>query len=323
MTAKTVFMFSGQGSQYYQMGKQLFEENAVFRHWMRHLDDLAYAQSGVRVIEAIYGSRKSETFDRTLLTHPAIFMVEYSLAQCLIDAGVRPDLTLGASLGSFAAAAVAGYIDVEEAMAALLAQAHAFEDTCERGGMIAVLADPALYEEDFLRQRGDMAGVNFRSNFAVSAALGQLDAIEADLKLRAVPHQRLAVSFAYHSRWVDNARDRILAHRVPLRSGTLPLVCCEQAATLARLPDDFFWRVVRAPIRFREAVAHLERQGAHRYIDVGPSGTLATFVKYGLSQQSLSSAHPVLTPYGQDRKNLAALAGSFGDQERLVPLAHA
>jgi bacillaene synthase trans-acting acyltransferase len=318
MSGKTVFMFSGQGSQYYQMGKQLFEENVVFRDWMTRLDDLAQEISGKRVVDAIYSSSKSEIFDQTVQTHPAIFMVEYALAQCLMHEGVKPDLTLGASLGSFAAATVAGFLKVEDAMAAVLEQAIAFEATCERGGMIAVLADPSLYDEHFLSQRSTMAGVSFSSHFAVSAAQADLDSIESVLKQRNVTHQRLAVSFAFHSRRIENAEERFAAfmRSIPLGKGTLPLVCCEQGATLTDLPDDFFWRAVRHPIRFREAVAHLERRGRHRYIDVGPSGTLATFVKYGLAQASESSAHAILTPYGQDQKNLAALLASNTSRQR-------
>lgn len=306
---KTVFMFSGQGSQYYQMGKQLFEENAIFRNWMNRLDDLAQKMSGKNIIEAIYSSNKAEVFDRTLHTHPAIFMVEYSLAQCLIREGVEPDLVLGTSLGSFAAAAVAGCIGVEDALAIVIDQALAFEASCERGGMIAILASPSLYEEDFLAMRSEMAGVNFDGHFAVSAAQTDLEAIEAVLKQRGVTHQRLAVSFAFHSRWIENAEEQFASSMLstPFDKGNLPIVCCEQATTLTNLPDDFFWRVVRHPIRFQDAVGRLEQQGAHRYIDVGPSGTLATFVKYGLPTTSASSTHPILTPYGQDQKNLTTL----------------
>ena len=312
MSAKTVFMFSGQGSQYYQMGKPLFHANAVFREWMMRLDDLVHRKCGKRVIDAIYSSPKSEAFDRTLLTHPAIFMIEYSLAQCLMHENVRPDLTLGASLGSFAAAAVAGHIEVEDAMAAVVEQAIAFEATCERGGMIGILCDPSLYDEAFLNRRSELAGINFKTHFAVSAAGMELDTIESVLKQRRVAHQRLAVSFAFHSRWIDDAQDRVSSfmRSVRRRKCALPLACCAQATTLHDVPDDFFWRVVRQPIRFRDTVAHLERQGPHRYIDLGPSGTLATFVKYGLAPESRSTAHAVLTPFGQDEKNLASLLAS-------------
>jgi hypothetical protein len=69
--------------------------------------------------------------------------------------------------------------------------------------------------------------------------------------------------------------------------------------------------VVRNPIRFQEAMRCLEQQGTYRYIDVGPAGTLANFVKYGLTNSSRSTAHAILTPYGRDQKNFEALLASY------------
>jgi acyl transferase domain-containing protein len=115
-------------------------------------------------------------------------------------------MTLGSSLGTFAAATVGGYLGVEDAMAAVLEQAMAFEASCERGSMIAILADPSLYDESFLNERSEMAGVNFKSHFVVSAAHSDLDPIEATLKHRDVLFQRLPVSFAFHSRWISRWR---------------------------------------------------------------------------------------------------------------------
>ena len=131
--AETVFMFSGQGSQYFHMGRALYDDNDTFRGWMVRLDEVARQASGSSVIEALYSDAraKGEPFDRTLLTHPAIFMVEYALAQALIHAGVVPDLVLGVSMGSFAAAAVAGFIDVEDALTAVIRQAMSLEECSE------------------------------------------------------------------------------------------------------------------------------------------------------------------------------------------------
>jgi acyl transferase domain-containing protein len=306
-------MFSGQGSHYYQMGRELFERDVVFRESLQRLDLLANKLCGESVVDAIYGGARDDVFDRTLLTHPAIFMIEYALASRLIRGGVRPDLTLGSSLGSFAAATIAGYIDLEQALAAVIQQAAAFEACCERGGMVAALADPQLFEESFLNECSEMAGINFATHFAVAARQTHLAAIETGFRHRNVTHQRLAVSFAYHSRWIDAARppfESFLQSICGTQSdarGRLPVVCCEQAAILTSLPSDFFWRVVRGPIRFRDTIALLEQTGPYRYIDVGPSGTLATFVKYSLPASSASTAHVTLTPYGQDQKNLAAL----------------
>src|SRR5262245_6272077 len=136
-------MFSGQGSHYLQMGRALFDDNRIFRDWMMRLDDFVRQSSGTSVIETLYSDRHKagDSFDRTLLTHPAIFMVEYSLAQTLIDLGVQPDMVLGVSVGTFAAATVAGFLGVENALTAVMRQASALEENCEAGGMTAVLAD--------------------------------------------------------------------------------------------------------------------------------------------------------------------------------------
>lgn len=311
-----VFMFSGQGSQYFQMGKALYEDNATFRGWMIRLDEVVRQSSGQSVVNTLYSSAhaKGDSFDRTLLTHPAIFMVEYSLAQTLIQAGVRPDRVMGVSLGSFAAAAVAGFINAEDALAAVMRQARAFEECSEPGGMIAVLSDPALFAEDFLNSRSELAAVNFSSHFVVSARQTELVAIEAVFKKRNIGHQRLPVSFPFHSRWIDQAKADFGSFMRSIRfgPGTLPLACCDEAAILSSLHDEYFWNVVRHPIRFRETTARLEQEGAHRYIDVGPSGTLATFLKYGLPATSASTVHAILTPFGGDQKNLAAVSASAG-----------
>lgn len=309
MTLKTVFLFAGQGSQHFQMARELFDHDEDFRRSMLELDALARQAAGSSVIEAIYAGNRGDPFDRTLQTHPAIFMVEYSLARCLMKAGVMPDLTLGASLGTFAAATVAGFLDVEHAMAAVMHQAVTFESTCPPGGMIAILTDPALFAAGFLSERSELAGVNFASHFVVSAPHANLAGIEADLRARNITHQRLSVSAAFHSRWIDDARAPLQAfmRTLPVARSRLPLVSCERAEALTDLRDDFFWRVVREPIRFRDTLTQLERDGACRYIDVGPGGTMAAFAKYGLPPGSRSTTHAILTPFGQDRKHLAAV----------------
>lgn len=311
--AKTVFMFSGQGSQYFDMGRSLFDHEPVFRKQMLILDGIAHELCGRSVIDAIYssGHSRADAFALTALTYPAIFMVEYSLAELLMQASILPDFTFGSSMGSFAAAAVAQFIDIEDALTAVIRQASALEAFCEPGGMIVVLGNPAIYSEDFLSKRSDLAGVNYSSHFVVSSIHRELGEIEAQLKARNLAYQRLPVSFAFHSRWIDPAKAPFesFMKSVRCKSGQLPMMCCDHAEILGDLPDNYFWDIVRNPIRFRDAVAKLEEQGPHRYIDVGPSGTLATFLKYGLRRTSKSTIHSVITPYGDDRRNLAVLFG--------------
>lgn len=304
-------MFSGQGSQYFQMGHALYIQDPVFRSWMLRLDGIVRDLSGNSIIEVLYSAERSkgDDFLRTMLSHPAIFMVEYSLAQSLIHSNVLPDITLGASLGAFAAATLSGFVEVEDALITVMRQATTFEACCEPGGMIAVLAAPALYEEDFLSKHSEIAGINFDTHFVVSAKRQSLQEIESGLKKRQIIYQRLPVSFAFHSRWIEQARAPFESFMQYIRcqTGRLPMMCCDQAEILAVLPVNYFWSIARNAIRFREAIQKLELQGSYRYIDVGPAGTLATFLRYSLPSTSGSTMHSILTPFGHDLKNMAAL----------------
>jgi acyl transferase domain-containing protein len=307
-------MFSGQGSQYFQMGRELFESDDTFHDWMVRLDDHARRWAGASVLESLYSAAHGmrDPFDRTLVTHPAIFMVEYSLAQSLIRAGVVPDIVLGVSLGSFAAAAVAGFIGVEDALAAVGQQALALEEWSEPGGMTAVLANPELFADDVFSRRSELAAVNFASHFVVSARSADLSEIEVALRRRMIAYQRLPVSLPFHSHWIDGAEAPFSSfmRAIPFKCGEMPLMCCEQASPLLELPDGYFWDVVRGPIRFFKTVAQLEEQGSHLYVDLGPSGTLAAFVKYAIAPTTRSQVQATLTPYGLDRKNVAAVLTS-------------
>jgi acyl transferase domain-containing protein len=296
------------------MGRELYDNNETFRQWMSQLDDIVRDLCGRSVVEALYSDShsKADWFERTLLTHPAIFMVEYSLAQSLIRSGISPDMVLGVSLGSFPAAAVAGFIDVEDALTAVVRQAIFLEECCEPGGMTAVLADPALFEEKFINCRSELAAVNFSSHFVISARRPELGEIEAALKVRNISYQRLPVSLPFHSRWIDKAKGPFesFMQSIKCTQGRLPLICCQQNSVLSSLGDGYFWSVVRCPIRFYETIAKLENHGSYRYIDVGPAGTLATFLKYARTATSASSIQAILTPFGFDQQNLAALLRS-------------
>jgi len=310
-----VFLFSGQGSHHFQMGRDLYDHNAVFRAWMLRLDETVRRTIGRSLIEILYSGEHThaDVFDRTLFTHPAIFMVEYALAQCLIESGVRPEMVLGTSVGFFAAAAVAGFISVEEGLTAVMQQAIAIEEHGEPGGMIAVLADPAMFNGDFLGRRSELAAVNFSTHFVLSAPGGAVDEITDFLSSREIGFYRLPVSFPFHSRWIDRAWPafELCSRSIRRKQGRIPLVCCDRATILTELSEKCFWNVVRHPIRFRETIARLEEARAFQYIDVGPSGTLATFLRYGASSMPQSAHHAILTRYGVDQRNLARLLSAI------------
>lgn len=296
------------------MGNRLFETEPLFRESMLGLDALLRQNGGESVVDCIYptvaGGRRSDgdsaaAFAKTSFTHPAIFMIEVSLARLLMSKGLRPDYVLGSSLGEVAAAVIAGMLSVEEALSFVVEQARIFERRCGPGAMLTVLGDPRLHAElSALREGSELAAINYDRHFVISAAPSALPAIEASLRSADTPFHRLPVSHGFHSSLVDDARADFekLQRRLAVREPSLPFVSC----TLGRLQnvqrDGYdFWSVVRRPLDMPMAISELERAGVTEFLDVGPSGTLANFAKRCARRDSAVSFVPVLSPLDAER----------------------
>lgn len=304
-----IFCFAGQGSQYFGMAAQLLAENAVFRHWMQAGDAAIAARHGFSVLEEIHGGGRGVTvpFDRLEATHPAIFLVQYALAKLLQHHGLRPDMLLGVSLGEIVAQAVAGMISFEAALNAVADQPAQFRRTCPPGGMVAVLAPVALHADNaVLAARSEVAGITSPKHFILSALADDLPLIEAELRRREVVFQRLPVPFAFHSRFIDAAEADCRAATTALRreSAFWPVWSCCSAAPTGTATPDLIWRIVRQPMQVERTVAALEAQGGGTYVDLSPSGTLATVFRQCLGPDSPSRLLSVLSPFGGDCERL-------------------
>ncbi len=320
MNKAKVFLFSGQGSQYYQMAKELYVEDAVFRKWMLKLDDVANTVLGESVLDRLYQkpTRHGDVFDHVRYTHPAIFMVEYSLSQTLMENGILPDCVLGTSMGEFASAALAEVMRPEELFEILLKQAECFERYCKIGGMLAIIYDPRLYEDmPLIRANSEMVAVNYDSHFVIAGQKKPLEDIELYLKQNDIVCQSLPVRYGFHSSFIDSAasvfKQYILKKtyqppRIPFMSGL-------HGITLKKISPEYFWDVVRMPIQFSQAIQELESRGDKIYIDLGPGGALANFVKRNLAVSSTSESYSVMTPFGKDKKNLERVIERFSHKK--------
>ncbi|MFD2168928.1 ACP S-malonyltransferase [Tumebacillus lipolyticus] len=309
MSAKIVFMFSGQGSQFYQMGKDLYTQSDPFKRWMLLQDELVKGMIGESIVHLLYheGKRLSERFDRTLYTHPAIFMVQYALSQVLQEHGIRPDRVVGTSLGEFVSSAVAGVLPLRDALELVVQQAMSFEETCAPGGMIAVVSDASAYRNDpVLTANCELAAVNYQNHFVLSADRERMQLVEAHLRDKGYVHQPLPVSFGFHSTSIDPAAARFLqeAQKKTFGVPTCRMISCRDGQPVQAMTADYLWEAVRQPIAFQEALQTLEQEGACIYLDLGPSGTLANFAKQTISPDSSSKLLSIMTPFQQDLKNL-------------------
>jgi trans-AT polyketide synthase/acyltransferase/oxidoreductase domain-containing protein len=308
---KNVFLFSGQGSQHFQMGRELFERDDGFRAAMQHADRIVQERCGESVLATLFAGHNTRgmPFHRLLHSHAAIFMVEQALATTLIDRGIQPDVALGASLGTFAAAAVTGCLDPDAALLAVIEQALAVEGHCEPGCMIAVVGEPARYVTPELLALCELGASHFATHKVLSLPRTNTAAVEAHLRRQGVAFQRLPVDFAFHSRWIDAAEGtyQVFLQTLLPREGGVPIACCATGELSHGLPASRFWSAVREPILFQQVIGQLESQGSYRYIDVGPGGTMATFLKYALPAESNSRTYHVMSPSGGDMTRLTQL----------------
>ncbi|MCP4689318.1 MAG: ACP S-malonyltransferase [Desulfobacterales bacterium] len=305
-----VFMYSGQGSQYYHMGKGLFSRHAVFRKWMRLLDEQAADLLGESILDRLYdgNTRKGDPFDQERYSNPALFMQQYALTRVLLEAGVRPDAVLGASLGEFVCAAVSGALPVEDALTAVIQLAEDLDRHCPLGGMLAILHGPDIYEETpLIRENSSLAGINFHSHHVVSGDDNGLRIIADFLSGKDVNFLRLPVSKAFHSWRIDPAGPAFTAflRGINFSPPDVPFISCRRARRARDVSSDYLWKTVREPILFRETIRNMEREGPPRvHVDLGPSGTLANFVGYNLGQNPRSEYMSILTPFGHDEDHL-------------------
>jgi trans-AT polyketide synthase/acyltransferase/oxidoreductase domain-containing protein len=301
--SKTVFMFAGQGSQYYGMGRELLADSPVFASSMLRLNGIFQDAGLPDVFAEIYREdrKASDPFDQLEFTHPAILLIELSLLEVMRQEGVVPDLLLGASLGEFAAAAAAGTIDVGDLATSIARQVELVRQHCPPGGMLAVFDDSDSYQQGGRLPPGcEVAAVNSDRHLVLSGSPTDIDRAAVTLGSRRVTHQRLAVGFAFHSIRMDAAAGPYLESLDHLRIGTpqIPLVSCATADIVDEFSVQHLWQMVRSPIRFRDAVRLVERRyGDATLVDLGPSGTLANLAAQNLAPGSAVRTLAVLNPF--------------------------
>ncbi len=318
MSKPIVFMFSGQGSQYFHMGRGLYSGYPDFFRYLNELDKMVSQEFGRSVLDILYDSSKSkgDLFSHSLDSSLAILMVEFALCKVLQEKGINPDYVLGASLGELSAAVVAGAVDFLTMVDECLTQLKQYELHGMKGAMIGILSNVDLYDESVeLNTLCELAAVNFDSHFVVTCRTEHVETIEDFLKGKGVLYQVLPVSIGYHSSLLDPAQTVFWKNLedIDFKKPGVPFISCIHAKEISYLDMQFCWDAFRKPIRFQEAVQYLEKQQDFHYIDLGPSGTLANFVKYNLTKDSKSEVFSILTPFERDLQHLEHLLGIFAN----------
>ncbi len=338
---EVTFMFPGQGAQFPRMGHEVYQTEARYRDAFdqcceiltpllkRDLRELLFEEEDEAAV--------AETLKETMITQPAIFAVEYALAQLWLGWGVKPTALVGHSMGEFAAATVAGVFALEDALHIVTLRGKLMQER-PKGSMLSVRL-PVDEVEAMLTPELAMATINAPSLCVVSGPDEAVDALATSLAEKDAPHSRLHTSHAFHSAMMDEAVAPTVAalEEIELSAPTIPILSTVTGEWLTdeEATSAAYWgRNLRQTVRFADAMAALGENEQRIFLEVGPGQTLATLAKRCLGKDTQRRALPSLSHPQKpaDMETLVSTAGrlwlagitldweAFNPGRRRVPL---
>lgn len=303
-----VFMFSGQGSQYVNMAKELYENEAVFREQLdysaeylkpllnKDLRDLLYPKD-------LSHEEASLQLQQTAFTQAALFTVEYALAQLWMTWGVKPKAMIGHSIGEYVAACIAGVFSLEDALA-LVAARGLLMQSVDAGTMLAVSL-PSAELQVLLPDSVSLALINSSSLCVVSGEQAAIAAFETQLQEIGIQCQALHTSHAFHSHMMEAVVEPFIARikETPLNAPTIPYLSNVTGdwITAEQATDPHYWaQHLRQTVHFAQGLEQLFLDQQQILLEVGPGRTLSSLAR---QHQAKNPEQWILTSLPHPKEN--------------------
>ncbi len=300
----TAFVFSGNGPQWWGMGRELLASNEVFRTKIEQIDAIFQPLSGWSLLDEMSKPEAEDRIAKTEIAQPMLFAQQIALTEVLIGAGIRPAVVLGHSVGEVAAACISGALTLEQATQLIFHRSHE-QATTEGVGKMAALGLSEQAAKQAISEIGgwlEIAAINGPSAVTVAGdenALAKLvDKVTQDGQFARV----LKLEYPFHTKAMETTKDNLLSALAGLSPATcqIPFISTVTGEKVdGQTLDAHYWfDNVRQPVNFVGAVSKvLSDFDVDLFIEVGP--------------------HPVLKDYiDQTAKAEGAMATSFGTLRR-------
>ncbi|MHC5745337.1 MAG: aminotransferase class III-fold pyridoxal phosphate-dependent enzyme [Nostoc sp.] len=322
-----VFMFPGQGSQYVDMGLNLYNHEPVFQEAVDECAEILKPLLGRDLREIIYpapsdaygGLRLRETatisLRQTCFTQPALFVIEYALAQLWQSWGVKPQGMIGHSIGEFVAACIAGVFSLEDALMLVATRGRLMWEL-PAGAMLSVRL-PAKEVEPRLSAELAIAAINGPSLCVVSGPPEAIASLQKQLESEEVICRHLHTSHAFHSPMMDSIIHPFaeVVGKVKLSPPQIPFVSTVTAdwITAQQATDPMYWAThLRQTVRFAEGVQTLWQQPERLLLEVGPRITTTTLARQQAKDIKQQIAIPSLGDNADNEAEWTALLKAVG-----------
>jgi acyl transferase domain-containing protein/NAD(P)-dependent dehydrogenase (short-subunit alcohol dehydrogenase family)/acyl carrier protein len=280
---RIVFMFTGQGSQYVGMARQLYETQPTFRKTLDKCDEILRPYLEKPLLSVIYPEPNApQILHETAYTQPALFALEYALAQMWKSWGIIPDAVMGHSVGEYVAACVAGVFSLEDGLKLIAERGRLIQSLPQNGMMAAVFASEAkitsVLEQGYVDTVA-IATINGPENVVISGLRSAVSEVLEKLKLQGINAQPLQVSHAFHSPLMAGILDNFerVANTVKFQPPDIAFVSnlTGQMWDSRQIPDANYWRQhLREAVRFFTGIETVHKQGYEIFVEIGPSSTL-------------------------------------------------
>lgn len=274
------FVFSGQGPQWFAMGRELLAEEPTFRAALEACDAHFLPLAGWSIMEELARTEESSRLNETEIAQPAIFAVQVALSALWQSWGIMPDGVVGHSIGEIAALHVAGALSLEDATHVVWQRGRIMQEATGLGRMASV-ALTAAEAEALIEPFGDrlsVAACNAPRSVVLSGEVAALETALASLAARGVSHRMLPVEFAFHSAQMAPFQQRLVAALKGVRPGParIPVYSTVTGALAADGSVDvaYFGRNVREPVRLASAIDAMLGDGFDAFLEIAPHPVL-------------------------------------------------